>query len=96
MKAWIVTAVASTSVAVWAAAPATADNSSYIDYLQKDTYLVGKYSSQQLLTEGYKVCDAVSKGAKDLDAVDIVKSDLSVSDGAAIDVYSAATTMLGC
>ena len=96
LKSWMAAAVATVSVAVWAAAPASADPSSYIDYLQKDTYLVSKHSSQQLLAEGYKVCDSVSRGTKDLDAVDMVQRDLSVSEAAAIDVYSAATNMLGC
>jgi hypothetical protein len=95
-KWWMAAPVATIGVAVWAAVPASADEAGYIDYLQNDTYLVSKYSSQQLLAEGYKVCDAISRGAKDLQAVNMVKRDLSVSDGAAIDVYSAATVMLGC
>jgi len=93
---WTAAAVAIVSVVVWAAALASADDSKYIDYLQKDKSLVSKYSRSELLAEGYEVCDAVSGGAKDLQAVDMVKRDLSVSDGAAIDVYRAATTMWGC
>jgi hypothetical protein len=43
----------------WAAAPASADNSEYINYPQKnDTYLASKYNAQQLLNDGYNVCDA--------------------------------------
>ena len=49
MKAWSVTVLATTSIAVWAAAPASADPSSYIDYLQNDTYLV---TAQQSTTAG--------------------------------------------
>jgi hypothetical protein len=96
MKKYIITPAIALAALLFGTGTATADPSSYIDYLQKDTYLVSKYSSQQLLAEGNKVCDAVSRGAKDLDAVDMVKRDLSVSDGAAIDVYSAATNLLGC
>ena len=45
---------------------------------------------------GRKVRDAVSGGATDDTALVIVKGDLSVSGGTALDVYHAATVDLGC
>ncbi len=75
---------------------AHADDSEYLNYLQNESYLVSTHSSQELLDEGYKVCRAVSQGATDQDAIRMVEQDLSVSSGAAISVYSAATVMLGC
>jgi hypothetical protein len=48
------------------------------------------------LAEGHKVCDAISGGATDDAAMDMVKGDLSVSDDDALDVYHAATVELGC
>ena len=47
MKVWVAATLAATGL-IAAAPQARADNSSYIDYLQKDTYLVSKHSSQQL------------------------------------------------
>ncbi len=92
MKPWVLAAVAIGSVAVWVAAPARAGDGDYIDYLKHyDPYLASEYTSQQLLDEGHKVCDAVSGGATDDAAMDMVKGDLGVSDDAAIDVYHAAT-----
>jgi hypothetical protein len=97
MKPWVLAAVATGSIAMWVAAPARANERDYLDYLEKNNaYLVSQYTNQQLLAEGHKVCDAVSGGATDDTAVDIVKGDLSVSDGDALDVYHAATVELGC
>ncbi|HYB37432.1 MAG TPA: DUF732 domain-containing protein [Mycobacterium sp.] len=97
MKPWVLAAVATGSIAVWVAAPARAGDREYLDYLQHyDAYLASQYTSQQLLAEGHKVCDAVSGGATDDAAYDMVKGDLGVSDDAAIDVYHAATVELGC
>jgi hypothetical protein len=95
VKAWIVAAAAA-SISVAVAAPASADDSEYLNALQGDTYLVDTYSNQELLSEGYKVCNAVSHGAREIDAVEMVERDLSVSSHAAIAIYSAATVMLGC
>jgi uncharacterized membrane protein len=96
MKAWIVAVVAAAGVSVAVAAPASADDSAYLSALQNDTYLVSTYSDQELLNEGHKVCDAVSSGGQELDAIEMVEHDLSVSHAAAIDVYNAATVTLGC
>ncbi|WP_158089958.1 DUF732 domain-containing protein [Mycobacterium europaeum] len=92
-----ITLAAAVAVIALAGAPcARADNDEYLNYLQNESYLVSTHSSQQLLDEGYKVCSAVSQGATDQDAIRMVEQDLSVSSGAAISVYSAATVMLGC
>jgi hypothetical protein len=97
MKPWVLAAVATGSITIWVAVPARADDSDYLDYLKHyDAYLASQYTNQQLLAEGHKVCDAVSGGATDDAALDMVKSDLSVSDDAALDVYHAATVELGC
>lgn len=95
MKAWIVAAAAA-SISVVVAAPASADESEYLNVLQSDTYLVTTFSDQELLREGYNVCNAVSHGAREIDAVEMVERDLAVSSHAAIAIYSAATVMLGC
>jgi hypothetical protein len=97
MKPWVLAAVATGGIAVWVAAPARADDSDYMDYLKHyDAYLVNEYTNQQLLGEGHKVCEAVSGGATDDAAMDMVKGDLGVSDDTALDVYHAATVELGC
>jgi len=55
------------------------------------------YSGQQLIAEGYKVCEAIHHGGMtDMQAIDMVENDLAVSSSAAIDVYTAATIGLGC
>jgi hypothetical protein len=78
-------------------APAAhADESSYLAYLQNAPYLVKTHSTQQLIDEGYKVCRAMSQGKTDVQALDMVDSDLGVSEAAGAVVYSAATAMLGC
>jgi len=80
-----------------AAAPAHADNAGYLSYLAGDTYLRSHFSDQQLLAEGYKVCDAIHHSQfTDMQAVTMIQNDLSVSSSAAIDVYAAATSYLGC
>jgi hypothetical protein len=97
MKPWVLAALATASITVWVAAPARADDRDYLDYLKKnDAYLAGQYTNEQLLTEGHKLCDAVSGGATDDAAMDMVKRDLQVDDDTALDVYHAATVELGC
>jgi hypothetical protein len=97
MKPWVLAAVATGSITMWVAAPARANESDYLAYLEKNNaYLVSQYTNQQLLAEGHKVCDAISGGATDDAAIDMVKGDLSVSDDDALDVYHAATVELGC
>jgi hypothetical protein len=96
MKAWIVVVLAMAGISVAVAAPASADDSGYLSSLQNDTYLVSTYSNQELLNEGHKVCDAVSRGGQEIDAIEMVEHDLSVLHGAARNIYSAATDNLSC
>lgn len=97
MKPWVLAAVATGGIAVWLAGPARADDRDFMGYLQYfDAYLTNQYTSEQLLAEGHKVCDAVAGGATDDDATNMVKDDLGVSDDTALDVYHAATVELDC
>jgi hypothetical protein len=86
-------------VAVAAAPQARADESAYLNYVQgtNDTQAPG---AQVLLNEGYKVCRVIhERRISDTQAVEMIKSDLSdlsISDAAAIQIYSAATSLLGC
>ncbi len=96
MNAWIVALAAAAGISVAVAAPASADESEYLNGLQDNTNLVDTYSNQQLLGEGYKVCNAVSGGAKEIEAVEMVERDLSVAPHEAIAIYTAATGMLSC
>jgi hypothetical protein len=95
VKMWMAAALAAL-VAVAAAPQARADESAYLNYVQgnDDTQTPG---AQALLNEGYKVCGAIhERRISDTQAVDMIKSDLSISDAAAIQIYSAATSLLGC
>jgi hypothetical protein len=98
MKMWMAAALAAL-VAVAAAPQARADESAYLNYVQgnSDTQAPG---AQALLNEGYKVCRAIhERRISDTQAVEMIKSDLSdlsISDAAAIQIYSAATSLLGC
>ncbi len=92
MKAWITTVALAASIAVWAAAPAAADESEYLRLVD------GKYnlSTQQLLAEGHKVCEATSRGTLSSDAVNMVYRDLGVSVAVASDIVVAARVGFGC
>ncbi len=95
VKVWVATALAAL-VAVAAAPQARADESAYLNYVQgnDDAQSPG---AQALLKEGYKVCSTIhERRITDTQAVDMIKSDLAISDAAAIQIYSAATSLLGC
>jgi hypothetical protein len=94
MKAWIAAAALMT-VGIVAAAPAAADESEFFNLLNSQ-YLRQHYTNTQLLGEAYKVCNDIHTGNKDVDAVDLVQRDLSVSSSAAIDRVTSATNGLGC
>ena len=79
--------------AVAAAAPAAADESSYLKQLQPKYVFL---SAQQLLDEGHKVCDAIHGGMTSPDAANMVQKDLAVSLAAGVDIVGAAATQLGC
>jgi hypothetical protein len=65
--------------------------------LQDDTYLHNHFTDDQLIAEGWRVCEGIQQsGYTEMQAIDMVKRDLSVSDSGAIDVEVAATVGLGC
>ena len=90
----LIAGVASVSAfPVIAAAPAQADEATYLQRLApRYTYL----SPQQLLAEGYRVCQAERSGIVSANAVNMVYKDLAVSMAAANDIVSAAVIDLGC
>ena len=96
VKAFRVLIAGLTSVsafAVMAAAPAQADEATYLQRL------LPRYASlnpQQLLAEGDRVCRAVRSGIPSADAVKMVYNDLAVSMAAAGDIVHAAIVYLGC
>ena len=79
--------------AVAAAAPAAADESEYLRLLQPKYVFL---SSQQLLDEGHKVCDAIHRGMISPDAANMVQKDLAVSLATGVDIVGAAGVQLGC
>jgi hypothetical protein len=76
-----------------AAAPAAADESEYLRLLQPKYVFL---SSQQLLDEGHKVCDAIHRGMISPDAANMVQKDLAVSLATGVDIVGAAGVQLGC
>jgi hypothetical protein len=76
------------------AAPAHADAAEYLQMLDdKYTYL----STQQLLTEGYKICAVLNQGTTSTPVVEMVQKDLGgVSVAVAEDVVGSAAVGLGC
>jgi hypothetical protein len=92
MRAVAVTAL-SIGVAVATAPSASADERGHLQRLEsKLAYL----SSQQLLTEGYKVCQLTHGGHPSTDAIPMVTKDLAISVPAAVDVIAAGVGELGC
>jgi hypothetical protein len=87
----ILIVVPATAIAV--AAPVAADEDSYLQRLQpRLTFL----TTEQLLSEGNKVCRATKSGMKSVDAVLMVQQDLAASVAAASDIVSAAVVELDC
>ena len=74
------------------ASPASASETDYPRLKDRLTFL----TTQQLLSEGYRVCGAVHNGMISPDAVNMVSKDLAVSVDAALDIVSAAVGELGC
>ncbi|KQY03083.1 hypothetical protein ASD37_26545 [Mycobacterium sp. Root135] len=92
MKTMLV-AVLAAGVAIGVAPPAAAEESAYLNQLSpRLTFL----SSEQLLTEGYKVCRYVSVGRPTADAIPMVMDDLQTSVSPALDIISAAIQQLDC
>jgi hypothetical protein len=75
------------------APPAAADTGGYLHALQ-DTYT--SLSTQQLLSEGARVCDSLRGGVNSTQTVLMVQRDLGVSIPASGDIVSAAVVNLGC
>jgi cobalamin biosynthesis protein CobD/CbiB len=75
------------------APPAAADTGGYLHALQ-DVYT--SLSTQQLLSEGTRVCDSLRSGANSTQTVQMVQRDLGVSIPASGDIVSAAVVNLGC
>ena len=90
----LIAGVASVSAfAVMAAAPAQADEATYLQRLApRYTYL----SPQQLLDEGNKVCQAERSGIASPENVKMVYEDLAVSMYVALEIVMAASVELGC
>ena len=90
----LIAGVASVSAfAGMAAAPAQADEATYLQRL------LTRYTSldpQQLLDEGYRVCDAERSGVPSADSVKRVYEDLAVSMTVAVEIVFAALDDLGC
>jgi hypothetical protein len=85
--------VVGTAMSLAFAAPASADTAGYLAALQP---FYPTLSSQQLLTVGYKVCNATRSGTNAADALLMVQKDLGVSAPAAGDIVSAAVVNFGC
>ena len=86
-------AVLAIGVAIGVAPPAAAEESAYLNQLSpRLTFL----STEQLLTEGYKVCRYVGVGRPTADAIPLVMKDLEVTVAAALDIVSAAVQQLDC
>ena len=92
MKLVLMAAVA-VGVAFGAAPTATADESGYLNELSpRLAYL----TTQQLRTEGYKVCRYVGVGRPTADAIPVVMHDLGITVAAAMDIISASLRELDC
>src|SRR5438552_1434793 len=92
----LIAGVASLSAfAVMAAAPAQADEATYLQRLLP-TYTFLSASTQSLLAEGYKVCQLERSGKNSSEAVFMVYKDLAASLAAATDIVTAAVDELGC
>ncbi|MEU0497510.1 hypothetical protein [Mycobacterium sp. NPDC006124] len=89
----VVALVIAVGAGVVAAPPAGADEAGYLERLQSRlAYL----TTQQLLTEGYKICQLTHGGRPSSDAIPMVTKDLAISVPAAIDIIVAAGGELGC
>jgi hypothetical protein len=80
-------------IAIGVAPVAAAGESEYLHQLQpKLAYL----STEQLLTEGYKVCRYISVGRPSADGIPMVVKDLGISVAAALNIVAAAVEELDC
>ena len=92
MKTMLVAALAA-GVAIGVAPSAAAGETEYLNQLSpRLTFL----TTEQLRTEGYKVCRYVSVGRPTADAIPMVMKDLDLTVAAALDIISAAVQQLDC
>src|SRR3954451_25281706 len=93
VETFLIAGVASVAAcAVMAAGPAHADEAAYLQQLLPNyPYL----NPQQVVGEGYRVCQAERGGSGSANAVDMVYRDLAVSMTVANDVVRAAAVDLG-
>jgi hypothetical protein len=80
-------------IAIGTAPPSVADEHEYLHETQPVLAFLG---SNQLLSEGYKVCRYLSPGRESSDAVPMVVKDLGVSVAAALRIVPAAIEQLDC
>ena len=92
-RALIAGAMSVPALAMITAAPAQADEAAYLRQLMpKYTHL----TPQQLLAEGYRVCQIERSGYNSADAVDMVYKHLGVSLTVATEIVRTAVVELGC
>ena len=85
------------SVSAFALMPTASAQADEATYLQRLLPVYGSYvSPQELLAEGYRVCQAEHSGSGSASAVSMVKKDLASSVSLAYDIVSAAAVELGC
>ena len=82
----LMTAIATPPVAV-------ADENSYVQRIEPR---MAQLTRDQILTEGYRVCQLTHSGHGSSDAIPMVTKDLAVSVPAAVDIIAAAVVELGC
>lgn len=89
LRIGIAAAIAGLVVAL--APPAAASEDDYLRGLQERyTFL----TAEQLLSEGQRACAATNAGVKSPDIVVMVRRDLGVATGVAMDILSGATASL--
>ncbi|WP_166555531.1 DUF732 domain-containing protein [Mycolicibacterium sp. CBMA 226] len=82
------------ALAVVTASPAHADDEGFLNRVRLD-YFSRSFTDSQLLAEGYKVC-SMSGRASDDQLINMVASDLGVSENGAMNVVVKAQVWLGC
>jgi hypothetical protein len=89
----IVAVILFAGVAIGTAPPSAADETEYLHEIQPELAFL---SSNQLLTEGYKVCRYLSVGRESSDAVPVVVQDLGISVASALRIIPTAIEQLDC
>jgi hypothetical protein len=80
-------------IAIGAAPPAVADESDYLNHLGPRLAFL---TTDQLLSEGYKVCRFIGVGRPSPDAIPMVMKDLQITVAAAVDIMAGAIEELDC